>query len=325
MASEVDLLRPTAALCPGSPPSGVPRGTICRGFPPVRRRAGPRGLRSGPRGREQSVTKVSSVIVPYASSPARVRTAGRLPAARAGPLGALRPARRPPLLPGGAAQVAGRPGGGPAGAGPRCTRARTPSCWSRTARSASVRGAPGCAAGRRWASSPRSTRCRSWTPCCPPSCGSRPPGTTSGGWPSTPTRGRGRTSTWQVPINWFVLFDDEEREYGNGSAGEVPALRYRTPMVQARRRVARGRAARRRGREPADRRPGGRRPLAGGVPSALAGRAGLRATAHALPPGPWRTTTRRPTSARASRRCGGATKGARRRVRAPRRALARGP
>ncbi|MFZ4189465.1 hypothetical protein [Streptomyces pseudogriseolus] len=49
-----------------------------------------------------------------------------------------------------------------------------------------------------------------------------------------------RTSTWQVPINWFVLFDDEEREYGKGSAGEVPVLRYRTPMVQARRRVARG-------------------------------------------------------------------------------------
>ncbi|MEV5335039.1 hypothetical protein [Streptomyces werraensis] len=49
-----------------------------------------------------------------------------------------------------------------------------------------------------------------------------------------------RTSTWQVPINWFVLFADEEREYDKGSAGEVPVLRYRTPMVQARRRVARG-------------------------------------------------------------------------------------
>ncbi|MEU0681258.1 hypothetical protein [Streptomyces albogriseolus] len=49
-----------------------------------------------------------------------------------------------------------------------------------------------------------------------------------------------RTSTWQVPINWFVLFADEEREYAKGSAGEVPVLRYRTPMVQARRRVARG-------------------------------------------------------------------------------------
>ncbi|MFJ6857254.1 hypothetical protein [Streptomyces werraensis] len=49
-----------------------------------------------------------------------------------------------------------------------------------------------------------------------------------------------RTSTWQVPINWFVLFADEEREYAEGSGGEVPVLRYRTPMVQARRRVARG-------------------------------------------------------------------------------------
>ncbi|MGW5214464.1 hypothetical protein ACWEQO_25580 [Streptomyces sp. NPDC004051] len=53
-----------------------------------------------------------------------------------------------------------------------------------------------------------------------------------------------RTATWQVPINWFVLFSDEEREYdkgpsGGGSTG-APVLRYRTPMVEARRRVARG-------------------------------------------------------------------------------------
>ncbi|NEY34866.1 hypothetical protein GTU99_22160 [Streptomyces sp. PRKS01-65] len=51
-----------------------------------------------------------------------------------------------------------------------------------------------------------------------------------------------RTSTWQVPINWFVLVADEEREYVKGSgdgAAEPPVLRYRTPMVQARRRVAR--------------------------------------------------------------------------------------
>ena len=60
-----------------------------------------------------------------------------------------------------------------------------------------------------------------------------------------------RTSTWQVPLNWFVLVSDEEREYdkgtgsGAGSTGgagdgeDPPVLRYRTPMVQARRRVAR--------------------------------------------------------------------------------------
>lgn len=51
-----------------------------------------------------------------------------------------------------------------------------------------------------------------------------------------------RTATWQVPLNWFVLVSDEEREYvkGTGDSGdETPALRYRTPMVQARRRVAR--------------------------------------------------------------------------------------
>ncbi|MEV0317637.1 hypothetical protein ACIBKX_21435 [Streptomyces sp. NPDC050658] len=49
-----------------------------------------------------------------------------------------------------------------------------------------------------------------------------------------------RTSTWQVPLNWFVLVSDEEREYEKGTADSPPILRYRTPMVQARRRVARG-------------------------------------------------------------------------------------
>ncbi|MGW0712331.1 hypothetical protein ACWD4G_41415 [Streptomyces sp. NPDC002643] len=55
-----------------------------------------------------------------------------------------------------------------------------------------------------------------------------------------------RTATWQVPLNWFVLVSDDERMYEKGSAGSIgsaensPVLRYRTPMVQARRRVARG-------------------------------------------------------------------------------------
>ncbi|MFF0792817.1 hypothetical protein [Streptomyces spiralis] len=58
-----------------------------------------------------------------------------------------------------------------------------------------------------------------------------------------------RTATWQVPLNWFVLVSDEEREYVKGAGGpqaagdcpgDAPLLRYRTPMVQARRRVARG-------------------------------------------------------------------------------------
>ncbi|MGW0536912.1 hypothetical protein [Streptomyces sp. NPDC003032] len=46
-----------------------------------------------------------------------------------------------------------------------------------------------------------------------------------------------RTSTWQVPLHWFVLVSDEERSYGRDE--KPPVLRYRTPMVQARRRVAR--------------------------------------------------------------------------------------
>ncbi|MFJ2090350.1 hypothetical protein ACIOEW_13925 [Streptomyces sp. NPDC087901] len=50
-----------------------------------------------------------------------------------------------------------------------------------------------------------------------------------------------RTAVWQVPVRWFVLFSDEEREYREaGEGGEPPLLRYRTPMVQARRRLARG-------------------------------------------------------------------------------------
>ena len=65
------------------------------------------------------------------------------------------------------------------------------------------------------------------------------------------------TSTWNVPVSWFLLFDDGEREFvpaqpeeapaadperATGSAKRLsaPVLRYRTPMAQARRRFARG-------------------------------------------------------------------------------------
>ncbi|MGW7415146.1 hypothetical protein [Streptomyces sp. NPDC054863] len=48
-----------------------------------------------------------------------------------------------------------------------------------------------------------------------------------------------RTSVWHVPVRWFVLFGDEEREYVKASGEEAAVLRYRTSMVQARRRVAR--------------------------------------------------------------------------------------
>lgn len=56
-----------------------------------------------------------------------------------------------------------------------------------------------------------------------------------------------RSAVWGVPARWFVLVSDEEREFGKPEAGgpqeaDGPGLmlRYRTPMVQARRRVARG-------------------------------------------------------------------------------------
>lgn len=50
-----------------------------------------------------------------------------------------------------------------------------------------------------------------------------------------------RSATWHVPVRWFALVADDEREYEPAGAGESkePLLRYRTPMVQARRRVAR--------------------------------------------------------------------------------------
>ncbi|MFI8290199.1 hypothetical protein EAO71_18195 [Streptomyces sp. ms191] len=51
-----------------------------------------------------------------------------------------------------------------------------------------------------------------------------------------------RTALWQVPVRWFTLFADEEREYvpgADGPGGRAPVMRYRTPMVQARRRLAR--------------------------------------------------------------------------------------
>ncbi|GGZ56610.1 hypothetical protein GCM10010387_58260 [Streptomyces inusitatus] len=47
-----------------------------------------------------------------------------------------------------------------------------------------------------------------------------------------------RSAVWQVPVRWFVLFADEERAYEPAGPGAA-ALRYRTPMVEARRRTAR--------------------------------------------------------------------------------------
>ncbi|MEU3553746.1 hypothetical protein [Streptomyces fragilis] len=49
-----------------------------------------------------------------------------------------------------------------------------------------------------------------------------------------------RSATWHVPGHWFVLVADEEREWRPGTGGGPPVLRYRTRMVDARRRLARG-------------------------------------------------------------------------------------
>ncbi|RDG34624.1 hypothetical protein [Streptomyces corynorhini] len=53
-----------------------------------------------------------------------------------------------------------------------------------------------------------------------------------------------RTAVWQVPVRWFTLFSDEERDYEPGAPPDTrgprdASLRYRTPMVEARRRLAR--------------------------------------------------------------------------------------
>jgi len=65
----------------------------------------------------------------------------------------------------------------------------------------------------------------------------------------TPARSPVLTSTWQVPLRWFVLVEADERSAAPGTpgrgAGAPPGrltgrhLVYRTPMSRARRRVAR--------------------------------------------------------------------------------------
>ena len=60
------------------------------------------------------------------------------------------------------------------------------------------------------------------------------------------------TSTWQVPLRWFVLVEAEERAVSLGSPGigitrvSGRSLTYRTPMSRARRRTARALAVLRR-------------------------------------------------------------------------------
>jgi hypothetical protein len=51
-----------------------------------------------------------------------------------------------------------------------------------------------------------------------------------------------KSATWHVPVRWFALFDDSEREYEPAGDGEskAPRLRYRTRMTRARQRTARG-------------------------------------------------------------------------------------
>lgn len=53
-----------------------------------------------------------------------------------------------------------------------------------------------------------------------------------------------RTALWHVPVRWFVLFSPEEKEFAKPGTGQESGqqflLRYRTPMVEARRRLARG-------------------------------------------------------------------------------------
>lgn len=47
------------------------------------------------------------------------------------------------------------------------------------------------------------------------------------------------TNTWFVPVRWFVPFTQDERTVEFGADGQPRTLYFRTPMVEARRRVAR--------------------------------------------------------------------------------------
>ena len=47
------------------------------------------------------------------------------------------------------------------------------------------------------------------------------------------------TNTWFVPVRWFVPFTQDERTVELGADGQPRTLYFRTPMVEARRRVAR--------------------------------------------------------------------------------------
>jgi hypothetical protein len=47
------------------------------------------------------------------------------------------------------------------------------------------------------------------------------------------------TNTWFVPLRWFIPFVQRERVFQLGSESEPRAFFFRTPMVEARRRVAR--------------------------------------------------------------------------------------
>ena len=252
---------------------------------------------------------MSSVIVPYASYLRVYEPLAAFPEPERA-TGRVTPAARPPHLPGRTAPLAGRPAAHPAGRRCRCTRAPTRSSPRSTGCCASAPGAPGCAAGRRWAS---------WARNCPrpvldavlPPLVRHQAAQDYERWLTRNPDARPwiRTATWQVPLNWFVLVSDEEREYEAGGGprrATAPVLRYRTPMVQARRRVARGPAdaAGRPRRGAAHRRAGGRGALAGGVPSALAGGAGLRRPgARPARRRSSTATTRRRTWPRGSRRC----------------------
>lgn len=47
------------------------------------------------------------------------------------------------------------------------------------------------------------------------------------------------SSTWTVPLPWFVVIDPEERTVRSNSIGRIERVFWRTPMADARRRVAR--------------------------------------------------------------------------------------
>ncbi len=113
------------------------------------------------------------------------------------------------------------------------------------------------------------------------------------------------TSSWQVPLRWFVAFSAVDRVVEPARDGAGARLSYRTNMANARLRVARGLQTLRRtfDSSPLSERGRGPRPLARVLSTRTRRWSWISAVWSAWRPSrPWSRTRRRPTSRRLWRR-----------------------